>query len=470
MSSIVEAVRGNAAPPDATALVAGGRAWTYRELLAAAERVAGALRGRQVPDEPVTARLSAPAAYAVLVLGCDLAGVPLVHQDPAAPAPAGSVVPTVLDTDPDGPAGPTTVLCAEPPLRLTGSGRSELPAGVPAGAHVFLTSGSTGTPTGVVRTAAAVLADARRVGTFLGYRPDAPVTVAAPLFHAYGFNYGLIAPLALGAPARIRPARSVPSQLANAVRADGARALVALPFHYALLTKAADPGGTLASALAPLATAVSAGAPLGPGVAAAIAERFAFRLHNCYGSSEAGAVTLAPATAEAEDGAVGAPLPGVEARVVPLDDGDPHSGELRLRTSSLAAGRIGPDGLVPLDLDADGWYRTGDLARTATEHGIRLAGRIGTLINVAGKKVAPVEVERVLARHPAVADVRVTAAPDAAHGQVPVAAVVLRADAPDLVPWCRERLAPHQVPRRIDVVAEIPRSATGKALAPGAGR
>ncbi|MFD0346482.1 AMP-binding protein [Kitasatospora aburaviensis] len=87
----------------------------------------------------------------------------------------------------------------------------------PGRAHVFLTSGSTGTPTGVVRTAAAVLADARRVGTFLGYRPDAPVTVAAPLFHAYGFNYGLIAPLALGAPrgsnrrARCRPSWRTPS-------------------------------------------------------------------------------------------------------------------------------------------------------------------------------------------------------------------------------------------------------------------
>ncbi|MEE1822821.1 fatty acid--CoA ligase family protein [Streptomyces sp. BE20] len=460
MTSIVHAVRDNGAPPDATALVANGRAWTYRELLAAAERVAAALARRDVPGEGVVARLSDPAATAALVLGCDLAGVPLVHRDAATP---GSVAGPVAR---DGEAGLDggTVLSGEPPLRLTGEGRSDLPDGVPAGAHVFLTSGSTGAPTGVVRTAAAVLADARRVGRFLGYGPDAPVAVAAPLFHAYGFNYGLVAPLVLGAPVRFCPVRSVPSRLLAAVRDHGARTLVALPFHYALLAQAAAASDDTATPPG-LEVAVSAGAPLGPGVAAAVAERFTFRLHNCYGSSEAGAVTLAPVSGGEAEGWIGVPLPGVAAEVVPPDDDDQGRGELLLATSSLAFGRIGPAGLVPLDVDGRGRYRTGDLALPPAPDGaLRLAGRIGSLINVAGKKVAPAEIERVLAGHPAVADVQVSAAPDRAHGQVPVAEVVLRAPAPDLVPWCRERLAPHQVPRRITEVRSIPRSATGKPI------
>ncbi|MFD9595330.1 class I adenylate-forming enzyme family protein [Kitasatospora sp. NPDC059973] len=460
MTRIVQAVRDNGAPPDATALVVNGRVWTYRELLASAERVAAALARRDVPGESVVARTADPAATAVLVLGCDLAGVPLVHRDAA--APGGAVGPIAQDGPTDHVGG--TALSEEPSLRLTGKGRSDLPDGVPAGAQVFLTSGSTGVPTGVVRTSAAVLADARRVGGFLGYGPDAPVAVAAPLFHAYGFNYGLIAPLVLGAPVRFCPVRSVPSRLLAAVHGHGARTLIALPFHYALLAQAAAAREGLATPPS-LALAVSAGAPLGPGVAAAIAERFTFRLHNCYGSSEAGAVTLAPVSGGEADGWVGVPLPGVAAEVVQSADDDLPRGELRLRTTSLAFGRIGPAGLVPLDLDEEGRYRTGDLALPpAAEGALRLAGRIGTLINVAGKKVAPVEIERVLAEHPAVADVRVSASPDRAHGQVPVAEVVLRAPAPELVRWCRDRLAPHQVPRRITEVPSIPRSATGKPI------
>ena len=93
-------------------------------------------------------------------------------------------------------------------------------------------------PVGVVRSSDAVLNDANRVADHLGYSPDSPVLAAAPLFHAYGFNYGLIGPLVTGTTTRYCSARSVPSQLGRLARAHGVRTLIALPFHYTLLADA----------------------------------------------------------------------------------------------------------------------------------------------------------------------------------------------------------------------------------------
>lgn len=462
--SLYEAVRDGAGRRGAPALSAEGRTWTYGCLLDAAAEFAAQLARRPDPAEPAVAEVSDPVGSVVATLGCDLAGIPVVHRDPASPdrMPGWLVHDGRVRTP-----GPDEIPCLGRRLWLRADGRSELPADLPGGSQIFLTSGSTGTPTAVVRTVDAVLADGHRVAAFLGYAPEAPVVAAAPLFHAYGFNYGLVGPLLTGAPVRWCPPRSVPSQLARAVRDAAACTLIALPAHYGLIAALpglADPAWD--AMLTTLRAAVSAGARLAPGVAAAVAGRFPFGLLNCYGSSEAGAVTLTRLTGAEGDDWIGSPLPGVTARVERLDDSS-DVGELLLRTTSLAAERLGPRGREPLARHA-GWYPTGDLAVVDPPGGgIRLVGRASSVINVAGKKVSPGEVERVLATHPQIADVQVIAASDPAREQVPVARVVLldAAAARELVAWCRDRLAPHQVPRRFDVVDEIPRSATGKPLA-----
>ncbi|MEU8566868.1 fatty acid--CoA ligase family protein [Streptomyces pathocidini] len=463
---LFEAVKDSPGPEEGTALIANGRRWTLRRLLEAAEEVATRLQQSYPARYGVSAQITDPVAAAAVALGCDLAGVPVVHRDPSLPAAPGC---TVQDRRPPTEEGREPDWFGTRELRLWTSvtGDSGLPAGLPAGAQIFLTSGSTGSPVGVVRTADAVLADARRVARVLGYAPDSPVVVAAPQFHNYGFNYGVMAPLLLGAPARFCSPRAVPSQLARAVREHDARTLVALPAHYGLLAQGAiAPDGMPDAGLADLCNAVSAGAPLADGVAERIAGRFPFTLYNCYGSSEAGAVTLMPVRGTEEPGQVGVPLPGVEARTVAVHEASSvgEAGELLLRTDSLAAWVMDATELVALG-DDGGWHRTGDLATVDAASGeIRLRGRMGLMINVAGKKVSPQEVEDALSGHPAVAEAQVLAAPDSARGQVPVARVVLCAvvSTEVLHRWCRDRLAPHQVPRRIEVVTALPRSATGK--------
>ncbi|MFE7076405.1 class I adenylate-forming enzyme family protein [Streptomyces sp. NPDC057620] len=461
---IHQAVCEGAGEPGAPAVVTRGKTWTYRELLEAAERVADRLGHRMLAGAAVTAHVTDPTAATVLTLGCDLAGIPLIHRDPATPGPPEG--PMVYDSTASLP-DTAEALGTDPPMWLHNGERPRVPYELPDQSQVFLTSGSTGTPVGVVRSVDAVLADARRVAMFLGYEPGSPVAVAAPPFHAYGFNYGLLAPLLHGAPVRHLSPRSLPSQLARAVREHGARTLIALPFHHGLLSRTGESAlPALRDGLSSLRSAVSAGAPLGTGVAAAVAKLFTFTLYTCYGSSEAGAVTLTRAADTADTGWIGSPLPGISTRVAELE-GFPEGGELMLCSDQLATGRLSHNGLVSLERDAEGWYHTGDLARIRPgTDGIQLLGRLGSVINVAGKKVNPMEVEQVLARHPAVTDNHVTAADDRTHGQIPVALVAVNGGVTteDLVRWCRDRLAPHQVPRKIALLDEIPRSTTGKVL------
>ncbi|MFB8033720.1 class I adenylate-forming enzyme family protein [Streptomyces sp. NPDC056004] len=462
LHSLYDAVRDGTGSGRDIALSTGQRDWSFRALLAAAEALAMRLAPRVEPGDAVSLQVTDPVAAAVATLGCDLVQVCLLRRDPSAPnALPGRILHDGLAHAPrDGEAQ----VLGTPGLWLRSDGPLEnSPVRLPRGAQVFFTSGSTGEPVGVVRSVRSILADAFRVSRFLGYAPDHPVVSAAPLFHAYGFNYGLVGPLLAGAPLRCIPARSVPSQLDRAVSATGARTLIALPAHYGLLSatshRDAYPG------LNDLRSAVSAGAPLGVGTTSDVVRRHRIALYNCYGSSEAGAVTLVRLEGDEDSGYIGAPLPGVSVHV---DDSQSSrgTGELMLRSTSLAEGRLlTADHVVPLT-DEDGWYRTGDLARLRQPQGIDLVGRMSTAINVAGEKVSPSEIERVLTKHPHVLDAVVTAAPDSARGQVPVARVVLRLPTPpdELLGWCRTWLAPHAVPRRVEPVAEIARSATGKAL------
>jgi long-chain acyl-CoA synthetase len=458
--TIIESARSRVRNLDDAAIITSAHTWTYRDLFSAVESFAGYLRRRHPSGEPLVAQLTDPLAVAVVTLGCDATGTPVIHQDPT----GHPTTPEALVRHgrfPDGrlfdPVGAADLIVSA----RTGPGPVPV---LPPHTQTFLTSGSTGVPVGVVRSAEAVLADAERIAAFLAYTPQTPILVAAPLFHAYGFNYGLTGPLLSGAPARYCPARSVPSQLSRTAQAHDVRTLIALPFHYTLMADGIAAGAC--PDFAGVTRAVSAGAPLAPGAGAALRQHMAFTHHNCYGSSEAGAVTLRPTTGTEGVHDVGQPLPGVTMRV----DGDgSQPGELLLRTSSLALGRItmgGPGPLSPLPL-TDGWYRTGDLAWPTTDSRIKLAGRVDWMFKVGGKQVNPVEIEQVLAAHPEVVDVHILAETDDTRGKIPVARVVLRdgAASTPLVEWCRQRLAPHQVPRRIEQVAAIPRSATGKVLA-----
>jgi o-succinylbenzoate---CoA ligase len=144
----------------------------------------------------------------------------------------------------------------------------------------------------------------------------------------------------------------------------------------------------------------------------------------------------------------GVPLAGAELAIG-------EAGEILVRGPMIAPGAVA----------GDGWLHTGDHG-TLEDGRLRVEGRIKDLIVSGGENVAPVAVERALAEHPSVVDVAVAGVPDREWGEAVTAFVVLRSEASDaeLIACARERLAPHEVPKRVVRVESLPRTAGGKLL------
>ena len=116
------------------------------------------------------------------------------------------------------------------------------------------------------------------------------------------------------------------------------------------------------------------------------------------------------------------------------------------------------------DSFTDGWFRTGDQGVMDSDGYLKLVGRLKEIIIRSGEKISPQEIDDTLMTHPSVAGAVAFGVPNSTHGEVPSAAVVLRAPVKpsELVAFCRAHLAAFKCPKVIHIVEEIPRSATGK--------
>jgi acyl-coenzyme A synthetase/AMP-(fatty) acid ligase len=458
MNSLWEAL--GAADADGTdaAIVHAERSYGRRDLLREAATLADRIGPHTDAHRIVVLRLERAADVVVGTLAAQRLQAPVLYADPDGRTPIDGVVLRPGAIPGSGSASDGIDVAPEPGGLTFGH------AGLAGDAQIFLTSGSTGTPTGVVRPWRAMLVDAARVGDVLGLGPDRPLVVTAPLFHDYGYNYGLLAPLLRGAPIWQAPTRSLPSRTARLLESSRAATLIAPPTAYGLLgNMKAVPAG-----FGHLRAAVSAGGPLSPAALSLATGDRPLPLHTCYGSSEAGAVTLSPVTSD-RPGDIGVCLPGVRTRLE--EPGDDGACELLLRTESLAAGHLTAEGVEPLP-SRDGWFPTGDLVRARGDR-LELAGRLATFINVSGKRIDPERVRTAVERHPGVRETHVQGEPDPARGEVPVAYVVLEPGAEgaaDVLVWCRQHLDEHELPRSIVPVASLPRSPMGKVLPVPRGR
>jgi len=354
-----------------------------------------------------------------------------------------------------GPGGEVTV------ERAAGNGGPGAPA-----ALVLYTSGSTGRPKGAVLSHAALtFANHSWGGPVIGLREDDVVLAALPLAHSFGLNGALLAPLLAGVTVRLVE-RFAAEPVADLVAREGITVLpaVATMFHR-LLEVPGFAGGPR------LRLGVSGAAPCPWEIAEAWRKRTGVRIVRGYGSTELFRPVsyLAPDPTDYAD-CVGRPVPGVEVRVVD-DDGRPvatgEEGELLIHTPAVMDGYLGNAEETGAVL-TDGWFRTGDLARLTWDGYVTIVGRKRERIKRGGYSVFPAEVETVLLNHPAVAEAAVIGVPDDALGEEVAAWVALKpgvgADAEELITWCRERLAPFKYPRRVTLLAALPRSATGKIL------
>jgi long-chain acyl-CoA synthetase len=212
-----------------------------------------------------------------------------------------------------------------------------------------------------------------------------------------------------------------------------------------------------APALPKLRLCISAGAPLPLEVARKFREKFQRAIHSFYGSSECGGICYDREARLEEPGFVGPPMEGVKLEL--LEPGAPAS---RVRVRSAAAG----DGYFPEPDDeklGGGFFVPDDLL-SASDSGFRIVGRISDVINVAGKKVNPAEVEVELLRYPGVRAAVVFGRESPLRNEEVAACVAAGAGVreTDLLEFCRGRLSGWQVPKRIFLVDEIPVNERGK--------
>jgi acyl-CoA synthetase (AMP-forming)/AMP-acid ligase II len=329
------------------------------------------------------------------------------------------------------------------------------------------TSGSTGAPKAAVvshraRTAMALLYG-QEYGCY-GSRDTALVTT--PLYHGAGLSRGLT-PLMTGGSVLLHR-RFDPSAVVAALAAPGVTAAFMVPTMFAAIFDL--PGSEVNRlrdrSLTILSNASALPDPIKQRILAAWP---GVRLFEIYGSTEAGTVSsLRPEDQRRKARCVGPPLAFTDVRLVGADGADVapgEVGELVSRSPFVFDGYHGDEAATAAAFH-DGWVGVGDLAHRDDDGYLYVVGRKSEVIISGGVNVHPREVEEVIAAHPGVREVAVFGVPDERWGERVSAAVVPAAggelDMRSLDEHCRSLLAPAKLPRGVQVLAELPRTSSGK--------
>ena len=332
--------------------------------------------------------------------------------------------------------------------------------------QLIYTSGTTGEPKGVMHSANTLMANIFPYAERLRLGKNDVILMASPMAHQTGFMYGLMMPIMLRASAVLQDIWD-PAKAADLIRQEGVTfTMASTPFLTDLTRVVSETGSGVPS----LKTFLCAGAPIpGPLVEQARGVLGA-KIVSAWGMTENGAVTLI--NLEDDDLLAfttdGCALPGVEVKVVD-DDGKTlppgKIGRLLVRSCSNFGGYLKRPQWN--GTDADGWFDTGDLARMNANGYIRISGRSKDVIIRGGENIPVVEVEALLYKHPAVAQVAIVAYLDERLGERACAVVVPKAsrtlDLAEIVEFLKsQKLAIQYIPERLILRDAMPATPSGK--------
>ncbi len=319
---------------------------------------------------------------------------------------------------------------------------------VPQDARLIkLTSGSTGMPKGIVASEANLTADCHNICRSMDIRPGDINLGAIPFSHSYGFS-NLVTPLVLQGTAIVVSNDYHPQSILDFCNRHACTVVPGIPMAFDHLAAAAT--GEFRSAR----TFLSAGAPLPAATSRKFRERFGKDIHSFYGCSECGGITYDRAGAAVERGTVGTAMDGVTLNM--------SRQRVSVRSAAVALGYL---------IDAStfepfraGTFTTDDLIEMRENDEVALIGRASDLINTAGKKVNPREVEQIILQLDGVRQAKVYGEPAGARGEVVAAVVVADPDVTreQIREFCRERLSLHKVPRIVKLIDAIPIDERGK--------
>jgi acyl-CoA synthetase (AMP-forming)/AMP-acid ligase II len=480
--------------PRQVAITDGSRSVTYLELEDRVRRVANMLlaAGLQIGDR-VSLVCGNRWEYPEVAAGCARAGMVLVPINPRLTAPevgyqvshsgsravifdaalADSVTPSLEGTDlaltlaidgggsaPDYESALDAARSVDPDIWV--------PETSPF--CIAYTSGTTGRPKGPL------ISHRSRCLTFYftaiewGLGPGRRTIAVAPLYHGAGFAFAYAALHTGGTVSMLRHFDS--EELISMIGTVGAQTIFLVPTHAQMLRALGDDVIRRAN-LESLETLYFNAAPMPQELKLWLLDVFPkIRLHECYGSTEAGVVTnLRPEDQLRKDACVGPPWFMTQLRVVD-PDGQPVEpgvkGELYSRSPFLMNGYLNDDAGTEACTTPDGFLTSGDVATLDEDGYVYILDRTKDMIVSGGVNVYPREIEEVLSRHPDVADIAVVGSPSSKWGEQVTAFIVLakgsEVDINALEDYCRTALAGFKIPRDWRVVQSLPRNASGKVL------
>jgi long-chain acyl-CoA synthetase len=310
-----------------------------------------------------------------------------------------------------------------------------------------LTSGTTAAPRAIRFRSEQLLADCTQICETMGITTADVNFGVIPVSHSYGFSNLLTPLLARGVPLVMSRDR-MPRAVLDGLSSSRATVFPGMPVFYQAFCELNDN-----PPIEQLRLCVSAGAPLPLAVALRFREKFGLAIHSFYGASECGGICYDREARLEEQGFVGTPMAGVDVQLL-------DSGQICVRTA--AAG----DGYFPQPDEqrlANGCFTPDDLL-LHNGAGFRIIGRVSDVINVAGKKVNPAEVEAVLLAFGGVREAVAFARTSERRNEEVAACVVTdpAVSETELLDFCRERLSSWQVPKRLFVLDQLPVNERGK--------
>jgi acyl-CoA synthetase (AMP-forming)/AMP-acid ligase II len=486
--------------PDGEAFAYLGRAWTWSQWNDRVRRLTGALKSLGIgrgdvvsfldKNHPACVELTLAASSlgaANAIINFRLAGAEVdyaVNDSGAKVLLVGSElmpvvdeirdrlphVERVIELTPDGADGDeyeALLAAAEP----TGRDPEVEPDDV---CLVMYSSGTTGRPKGVALTQNNMIAHTLNAHDGWGFDDGDKNMVSMPLFHVGGSSYVLFG--IHDGVASVMTRDPDGASLAGAIM-QGANRTFLVP---AVLAQVLQSGDDAIKLFGRLKTYCYGAAPMPmPLLRAAIKAWPDTDFIQVYGLTEVcGVIThLMPDAHRDEEHperlvSAGQCIPGTEVKVVDpgseeeVATGEP--GELWFRTPQLMKGYLNRPEATAQVITEDGWFRTGDMGKVDADGFVYVEDRLKDMIISGGENIYSPEVERVLAEHPAVAEVAIIGVPDDRWGEAVKAVVSLKPDAEateqELIGWCREQLAAFKCPKSVDVLEALPRNPTGKIL------
>ncbi|MEM6744032.1 MAG: AMP-binding protein [Pseudomonadota bacterium] len=499
-----------------TALECRGVEISYASLAARAERFAKACAARGLGQgDTVAIFLPNTCWHPIAFFGALLAGCRVAHLSPLDPArvlahkladsAAKLLVTLNLETMQSMAAAlrasgdaPETVVCDETAFALPASACAPLAEGL-IGAEAFLaaaahdapcpapatspddvallqyTGGTTGLPKGAMLTHGNLTAAVSIIEAWNDRRetsppPENPVALCVlPLFHIFALSGLLLRGVSQGAKMLIR-LRFDAAEALDDIERHRVTAFPGVPTMWIALV---NHPGIESRDLSSLDICLSGGAPLPVEVGRRFTRLTGLELGIGWGMTETSPVgaSMPPGGTEAKPGAIGVPIPGLEMKIVDLEDRGrdlPHGevGEIAIRGPNVFIGYHNRDDATREVFDGD-WFRTGDVGHRDEDGFFWLVDRKGDMIISGGFNVYPQMVEQAIYEHPAVAECTVIGVPDAYRGESAKAFVTLRDGAEpfeleDLRGFLDGRLGRHELPRALEFRDELPRTPVGK--------